>query len=193
MFLCPVLRRVSAHRRETNRRTTQMRISLIVTRTAALVTSVAVAQTAPTKIGDSAKGKVLTSDSGMPLYVFDRDADGKSACNGACTGLWPPSGGYSERDCDRRLHRSSGTRRWQQQWAYKKRPLYNWNNDQKPGDTLRRRRRRMAHRTAVCKDNLRSPESINRIKKIERLTLSGLFRTPRALAHRSPTGPRSRL
>jgi hypothetical protein len=68
-----------------------MRISLIVTFTAALVTGVAVAQTAPTKIGDSAKGKMLTSDSGMTLYVFfDRDADGKSACNSACTGLWPP-------------------------------------------------------------------------------------------------------
>ena len=112
-----------------------MRISLIVTLTAALVTSVAVAQTAPTKIGDSAKGKVLTSNSGMTLYVFDRDADGKSACNGACTGLWPPlaatasataTGDYTI------VARDDGSK----QWAYKKRPLYNWNNDQKPGDTL---------------------------------------------------------
>jgi predicted lipoprotein with Yx(FWY)xxD motif len=111
-----------------------MRISLIVTLTAALVTSVAVAQTAPTKIGDSAKGKVLTSDSGMTLYVFDRDADGKSACNGACTGLWPPlaatasataTGDYTI------VARDDGSK----QWAYKN-PLYNWNNDQKPGDTL---------------------------------------------------------
>jgi predicted lipoprotein with Yx(FWY)xxD motif len=112
-----------------------MRISLIVTLTAALVTSVAVAQTAPTKIGDSAKGKVLTSNSGMTLYVFDKDADGKSACNGACTGLWPPlaatasataTGDYTI------VARDDGSK----QWAYKKRPLYNWNNDQKPGDTL---------------------------------------------------------
>jgi predicted lipoprotein with Yx(FWY)xxD motif len=111
-----------------------MRISLIVTFTAALVTGVAVAQTAPTKIGDSAKGKMLTSDSGMTLYVFfDRDADGKSACNSACTGLWPPlaatasataTGDYTI------VPRDDGSK----QWAYKKRPLYNWKNDQKPGD-----------------------------------------------------------
>ena len=67
-----------------------MRISLFATLTAAMVASVAVAKTIPTKIGDSTKGKVLTSDNGMTLYVFDRDADGKSACNVACTGLWPP-------------------------------------------------------------------------------------------------------
>jgi predicted lipoprotein with Yx(FWY)xxD motif len=90
MFVRPVLRRVSAHHRETNRRTKQMRISLFATLTAAMVASVAVAKTIPTKIGDSTKGKVLTSDNGMTLYVFDRDADGKSACNVACTGLWPP-------------------------------------------------------------------------------------------------------
>jgi predicted lipoprotein with Yx(FWY)xxD motif len=106
-----------------------MRISLIVTLTAALVTSVAVAQTAPTKIGDSAKGKVLTSGSGMTLYVFDKDADGKSACNAACTGIWPPlaapasataTGDYTI------VARDDGS----EQWAYKKRPLYNWKNDQ---------------------------------------------------------------
>lgn len=110
-----------------------MRISLIVTLTAALVTSVAFAQTAPTKIGDSAKGKVLTSDSGMTLYVFDKDADGKSACNAACTGVWPPlaaaasaaaAGDYTI------IARDDGSK----QWAFKKRPLYTWKNDQKPGD-----------------------------------------------------------
>jgi predicted lipoprotein with Yx(FWY)xxD motif len=110
-----------------------MRISLILTLTAALVTNVAVAQTAPTKIGDSAKGKVLTSDSGMTLYIFDKDTDGKSACNSACTGLWPPlaatasahaTGDYTI------VARDDGSK----QWAYKKRPLYNWKNDQKAGD-----------------------------------------------------------
>ena len=27
---------------------------------------------------------------GMTLYVFDRDAGGKSACNGPCAANWPP-------------------------------------------------------------------------------------------------------
>src|ERR1700746_348290 len=128
MFLRPVLRRVSAHRRETNRRTTQMRISLIITLTAALVTSVAVAQTAPTKIGDSAKGKVLTNDSGMTLYVFDKDSGGKSACNGPCASNWPPlkaSAGAMPMGDYSIISRDDGST----QWAYKGRPLYNWKND----------------------------------------------------------------
>jgi predicted lipoprotein with Yx(FWY)xxD motif len=110
-----------------------MRKSFIVVIVAAVATSAAFAQMTPTKIGDSVKGKVLTSDSGMTLYVFDKDADGKSACNSACTGVWPPlaaaasatgTGDYTV------IAREDGSR----QWAYKKRPLYTWKNDQKPGD-----------------------------------------------------------
>ncbi len=44
-------------------------ITVIVVATA--VATAALAQMAPTKTGDSAKGKVLTNDSGMTLYVFD--------------------------------------------------------------------------------------------------------------------------
>ena len=110
-----------------------MRISLIVTLAAALVTSAALAQTAPTKIGDSTKGKVLTTDSGMTLYVFDKDADGKSACNSACTGVWPPlaaAAGAAATGDYTIIARDDGGK----QWAFKKRPLYTWKNDQKPGD-----------------------------------------------------------
>jgi predicted lipoprotein with Yx(FWY)xxD motif len=63
-------------------------ITLIAVATA--VAAVAFVQMSPTKTGDSAKGKVLTNESGMTLYVFDKDSDGKSACNGPCTGNWPP-------------------------------------------------------------------------------------------------------
>jgi predicted lipoprotein with Yx(FWY)xxD motif len=38
----------------------------------------------------AAKGKVLTDGKGMTLYTFDKDADGKSACNGPCATNWPP-------------------------------------------------------------------------------------------------------
>ena len=105
-------------------------ITIIVAITA---TTVAFAQMAPTKTGDSAKGKVLTDESGMTLYVFDKDSGGKSACNGPCTGNWPPlmakadlmsMGDYSV------ITRDDGSK----QWAYKGRPLYNWKNDKKPGD-----------------------------------------------------------
>jgi predicted lipoprotein with Yx(FWY)xxD motif len=103
------------------------------TATATMVATMALAQMAPTKIGESAKGKILTNDSGMTLYVFDKDAGGKSACNGPCTGNWPPltaaassmpMGDYTI------ITRDDGTK----QWAYKGRPLYAWKNDKKPGD-----------------------------------------------------------
>ena len=112
-----------------------MKRAIIVTLAAAatLVTSLAVAQMAPTKTGESAKGKVLTNDAGMTLYVFDKDTGGKSACTGPCAGNWPPltatasampMGDFTI------ITRDDGTK----QWAYKGRPLYAWKNDKKPGD-----------------------------------------------------------
>jgi predicted lipoprotein with Yx(FWY)xxD motif len=97
------------------------------------VATVALAQMAPTKTGESTKGKVLTNDNGMTLYVFDKDSSGKSACNGPCAGNWPPlmanadamaMGDYSV------ITREDGSK----QWTYKGRPLYTWKNDKKPGD-----------------------------------------------------------
>lgn len=79
-------------------------------------------------------GDILVSESGMTLYVFDKDtAPGKSACNGSCIALWPavtaaaeatPSGAYTV------ITRDDGVK----QWAYKGKPLYLWAKDQKPGD-----------------------------------------------------------
>jgi predicted lipoprotein with Yx(FWY)xxD motif len=88
---------------------------------------------APTETGDSTKGKVLTNDKGMTLYVFDKDSGGKSACNGPCAGNWRPlmteasampMGDYTI------IARDDGSK----QWAYKGRPLYTWKDDKKPGD-----------------------------------------------------------
>ena len=95
--------------------------------------SIAMAQVGPAKIGDSAKGKVLTDQKGMTLYIFDKDGDGKSVCNGPCAANWPPlmastdaktDGGYTV------ITRDDGGK----QWAYKGRPLYLWIKDAKPGD-----------------------------------------------------------
>jgi len=109
------------------------KLLITVIAAATAVATVALAQMAPTKAGDSAKGKVLTNDSGMTLYVFDKDSGGKSACNGPCAGNWPPlmaaatampMGDYTI------ITRDDGGK----QWAYKGRPLYNWKNDKQPGD-----------------------------------------------------------
>lgn len=106
---------------------------LLIIMAATTAATIAFAQTAPTKTGDSAKGKVLTNASGMTLYVFDKDSGGKSACNGPCTGNWPPLvadaaakpvANYTI------ITRDDGGK----QWAYKDKPLYTWKNDAKPGD-----------------------------------------------------------
>ena len=93
----------------------------------------ALAQMAPTKISESTKGKVLTDDKGMTLYIFDKDSAGKSVCNGKCAVNWPPlmadaaskaTGDYTV------IVRDDGKK----QWAYKGMPLYGWVKDKNPGD-----------------------------------------------------------
>ncbi len=100
---------------------------------AALAFASAALAAPPAKTGDSAKGKVLTDAKGMTLYTFDKDAGGKSACNGPCATNWPPlkaaatdkaEGGYTV------IKRDDGS----MQWAYKGKPLYTWAKDTKPGD-----------------------------------------------------------
>jgi len=100
---------------------------------AALVFAGAALAADPAKTGDSAKGKVLTDGKGMTLYTFDKDAGGKSACNGPCATNWPPlmasasdkaAGSYTV------IKRDDGM----MQWAYKGKPLYTWAKDSKPGD-----------------------------------------------------------
>lgn len=84
---------------------------------------------APVKTTDG----VLTNPAGMALYTFDKDAAGKSACNGPCAVNWPPllasdnakgAGDYGI------VVRDDGKK----QWTYKGKPLYTWIKDRKPGD-----------------------------------------------------------
>ena len=78
---------------------------------------------------------VLVGPNGMTLYTFDRDvaASGKSVCNGACAGNWPP---LMALDTDKPtgdymvITRDDGKK----QWAMKGKPLYFWSKDAKPGD-----------------------------------------------------------
>lgn len=85
------------------------------------------AQSGPVKtVGD-----VLAGANGMTLYTFDKDADGKSVCNGACATLWPAlmaegtlAGDYST------VTRDDG----KAQVAYKGKPLYTYSKDAKAGD-----------------------------------------------------------
>lgn len=87
----------------------------------------------PAAIADTAKGKTLVDAKGMTLYTFDRDAGGKSACNGPCAGNWPPlMAGADAKDMGAWsvVTRDDGAK----QWAYKGKPLYTWVKDTKAGD-----------------------------------------------------------
>ena len=99
-----------------------------------LVAAGALAQTAaPAKVADTSKGKALVDAKGMTLYTFDRDAAGKSNCNGQCAQNWPPlmaaAGAAASGDWSV-VTREDGSK----QWAYKGKPLYLWAKDTKPGE-----------------------------------------------------------
>lgn len=86
------------------------------------------------KTADTAKGKTFVDDKGMTLYTFDKDAGGKSACNGPCAENWPPLMAASDAKAAGNMTivvRDDGKK----MWAYKGKPLYTFKKDTKPGDT----------------------------------------------------------
>jgi predicted lipoprotein with Yx(FWY)xxD motif len=85
----------------------------------------------PAKIADTSKGKTLVDSKGMTLYTLDKDAGGKSMCNGPCADNWPPlmasadtkaSGDWTvvTRDDGRTMR------------AFKGKPLYTRKKDSRP-------------------------------------------------------------
>ena len=95
--------------------------------------SLAFAQMAPAKTGDTAKGKALVDSKGMTLYTFDKDAGGKSMCNGPCAENWPPLMAAADTKAMGDwtvVKRDDG----KTMWAYKGKPVYTWKKDAAPGD-----------------------------------------------------------
>lgn len=108
-----------------NFRTSLLGAALLTT----LFAGTAYAQNAPARM----EGGMLVGTTGMTLYMFDKDAGGKSACNGPCAANWPPltakDGAMASGDWSI-ITRDDGAK----QWAYKSKPLYFWSKDQKAGD-----------------------------------------------------------
>ena len=94
-----------------------------------LAACASMAQPAPATASDG----VLVGPNGMTLYTFDRDAAGKSACNGPCATNWPPlmapAGAAASGDWSI-VTRDDGSK----QWAFRGKPVYYWAKDGKPGD-----------------------------------------------------------
>ena len=127
----------------------QALIAAVVLAAAALVaavlgdTSSAASQKAPTgtlvSIHKTALGKVLADARGHTLYLFEKDKNGMSSCNGACAAYWPaaftaakPRAGAGVRaSLLGRTKRSDGRR----QVTYAGHPLYTFVGDKKAGQT----------------------------------------------------------
>ncbi|MBC8087576.1 MAG: hypothetical protein H7Z40_09930 [Phycisphaerae bacterium] len=100
------------------------------TMTFAAIAVVALAvQANPTQISNG----VMASKDGKTLYTFDKDATGKSNCNGGCAAAWPPfvvanpalaGNGFTV------VKRDDGS----SQWAFQGKPLYFYAGDAKAGD-----------------------------------------------------------
>jgi predicted lipoprotein with Yx(FWY)xxD motif len=83
---------------------------------------------------ETAKGRVLVDERGMTLYTFDKDAGGKSMCNGPCAANWPPllASENARPTGDMTIvARADGSN----MWAYKGKPLYAFKKDTAPGQT----------------------------------------------------------
>jgi predicted lipoprotein with Yx(FWY)xxD motif len=87
----------------------------------------------PAKVGETSKGKALVDAKGMTLYTFDKDAGGKSACNGPCATNWPPLAASTDAKPMGDwtvVTRDDGGK----MWAYKGKPLYTFSKDTAAGD-----------------------------------------------------------
>jgi len=79
------------------------------------------------------KDGVMTDHKGMTVYTFDKDAGGKSMCNGDCAKNWPPMMAPAGAKAEGKfmpIKRDDGM----MQWAYDGKPLYTFMKDEKPGD-----------------------------------------------------------
>ncbi|MFQ5898479.1 MAG: hypothetical protein ACE5JN_09550 [Candidatus Methylomirabilia bacterium] len=79
---------------------------------------------------------ILVDPNGMTLYIYAPDTQpGKSACIGGCAQNWPPirPGAYdpAPKAALSVITRDDGSK----QYAYKRKSLYFWVRDRKPGDT----------------------------------------------------------
>ncbi len=100
----------------------------------ALVFASSAASAQMLKTADTAKGKTFVDDKGMTLYTFDKDAGGKSMCNGPCAENWPAliAADDAKPTADMTIVvRDDGKK----MWAYKGKPLYTFKRDMAAGDT----------------------------------------------------------
>lgn len=84
-------------------------------------------------------GKVLVTDKGFTLYLFEKDTSNKSTCTGSCATAWPPllTNGKPTAGDGVQSKLLSTTKRGGNttQVTYNNHPLYRFSGDTKPGQT----------------------------------------------------------
>lgn len=103
-----------------------------------LLSAIAAAATVEIKTKDGI-GNYLTDDKGMTLYLFKKDAPGKSVCAGPCVDKWPLFAADSVTVPEGVKGADFGTITrddGKKQTTYKGMPLYYYFKDVKPGDTI---------------------------------------------------------
>ena len=90
-------------------------------------------------VAKSALGRILVDGRGRTLYLFEKDKHGKSACTGACAGLWPPliAAGKPLAAAGAQASLLGTTKRadGRLQVTYNHHPLYTFVNDTRKGQT----------------------------------------------------------
>ncbi|WP_456020612.1 COG4315 family predicted lipoprotein [Pseudomonas protegens] len=79
------------------------------------------------------KEGMMVDHKGMTVYTFDKDAGGKSMCNGDCAKNWPPMMAPAGAKAEGKwtvIKRDDGM----MQYAYDGKPLYTFMKDEKPGE-----------------------------------------------------------
>lgn len=90
-------------------------------------------------VAQSKLGRILVDGRGRSLYLFEKDRNGKSSCNGACLAYWPPliASGKAVAKPGVKASLLGRTKRRDGRWqvTYKRHPLYTFVGDTKKGQT----------------------------------------------------------
>ena len=107
--------------------------------TAALAAAKPTARAETVTTAPTALGRILVDGRGHSLYLFEKDAPGRSACSGVCANYWPPllTNGKAiaikgaKPSLLGSVRRSNGSR----QVSYAGHPLYFFSGDSRRGQT----------------------------------------------------------
>jgi predicted lipoprotein with Yx(FWY)xxD motif len=84
-------------------------------------------------------GSIAVNSGGHTLYLFRKDRNGKSSCNGSCASFWPPLIAHGKPTAGAGLNAAMlGTTKradGRLQVTYNQHPLYAFSLDKRPGQT----------------------------------------------------------